>query len=153
MPSIAAHLHPILESLLCVGLWQMLHPLLPNLNACLLHLQGETLEEYWWCTEQMLTWPDGSGANLLVDDGGDATLLIHGAWPITRLSSAGVAPQFLIMPRKGRFESSCTIIRPDESGLILARRRTYHVGNPAEQVLTESFWCRLYIPTKSAVEA
>jgi S-adenosylhomocysteine hydrolase len=41
-------------------------------------LQGETLEEYWWCTEQMLTWPDGSGANLLVDDGGDATLLIHG---------------------------------------------------------------------------
>ena len=44
-------------------------------------LQGETLEEYWWCTEQMLTWPDGSGANLLVDDGGDATLLIHGAPP------------------------------------------------------------------------
>lgn len=42
-------------------------------------LQGETLEEYWWCTDQMLTWPDGSGANLLVDDGGDATLLIHGA--------------------------------------------------------------------------
>ncbi len=41
--------------------------------------QGETLEEYWWCTEQMLTWPDGSGPNLLVDDGGDATLLIHGA--------------------------------------------------------------------------
>ena len=41
-------------------------------------MQGETLEEYWWCTEQMLTWPDGSGANLLVDDGGDATLLIHG---------------------------------------------------------------------------
>lgn len=45
----------------------------------MLLLQGETLEEYWWCTEQMLTWPDGSGANLLVDDGGDATLLIHGA--------------------------------------------------------------------------
>lgn len=39
--------------------------------------KGETLEEYWWCTEQMLTWPDGTGANLLVDDGGDATLLIH----------------------------------------------------------------------------
>ena len=40
--------------------------------------KGETLEEYWWCTEQMLTWPDGSGPDLLVDDGGDATLLIHG---------------------------------------------------------------------------
>ena len=40
--------------------------------------KGETLEEYWWCTEQMLTWPDGSGPDLIVDDGGDATLLIHG---------------------------------------------------------------------------
>ena len=39
--------------------------------------KGETLEEYWWCTDQMLTWPDGSGPYLLVDDGGDATLLIH----------------------------------------------------------------------------
>ena len=42
--------------------------------------KGETLEEYWWCTEQMLTWPDGSGPDLIVDDGGDATLLIHGAF-------------------------------------------------------------------------
>ena len=39
--------------------------------------KGETLEEYWWCTEQMLTWPDGSGPDSIVDDGGDATLLIH----------------------------------------------------------------------------
>jgi adenosylhomocysteinase len=39
--------------------------------------KGETLEEYWWCTEQTLVWPDGSGPQLLVDDGGDATLLIH----------------------------------------------------------------------------
>ena len=39
--------------------------------------KGETLEEYWWCTDQMITWPDGSGPDLLVDDGGDATLLIH----------------------------------------------------------------------------
>ena len=39
--------------------------------------KGETLEEYWWCTEMALTWPDGSGPNLIVDDGGDATLLIH----------------------------------------------------------------------------
>lgn len=37
----------------------------------------ETLEEYWWCTEQALIWPDGSGPDLIVDDGGDATLLIH----------------------------------------------------------------------------
>ena len=39
--------------------------------------KGETLEEYWWCTKQALTWPDGRGPNLVVDDGGDATLLIH----------------------------------------------------------------------------
>lgn len=37
----------------------------------------ETLEEYWWCTEQALTWPDGSGPDQIVDDGGDATMLIH----------------------------------------------------------------------------
>jgi len=39
--------------------------------------KGETLEEYWWCTEQALTFPNGKGPNLIVDDGGDATLLIH----------------------------------------------------------------------------
>ena len=39
--------------------------------------KGETLEEYWWCTYQALTWPNGKGPNLIVDDGGDATLLIH----------------------------------------------------------------------------
>ena len=38
--------------------------------------KGELLEDYWWCTEQMLTWPDGSGPDLIVDDGGDATLMI-----------------------------------------------------------------------------
>lgn len=38
--------------------------------------KGETLEEYWWCTEQALTWPDGSGPNMIVDDGGDATLFV-----------------------------------------------------------------------------
>src|SRR3954454_8352664 len=38
--------------------------------------KGETLEEYWWCTEQALRWPGGSGPNMLLDDGGDATLLV-----------------------------------------------------------------------------
>ena len=39
--------------------------------------KGETLEEYWWCTEQALTWTDGQGPNMILDDGGDATLLVH----------------------------------------------------------------------------
>ncbi|HPF13658.1 MAG: adenosylhomocysteinase [Planctomycetes bacterium] len=39
--------------------------------------KGETLEEYWWCTEQMLTWPDGQKPNMILDDGGDATMLVH----------------------------------------------------------------------------
>lgn len=42
--------------------------------------KGETLEEYWWCTEQAMTWPSGDGPDMLVDDGGDATLLVHGKW-------------------------------------------------------------------------
>jgi adenosylhomocysteinase len=39
--------------------------------------KGESLEEYWWCTEMALTWPDGSGPDLIVDDGGDATMFVH----------------------------------------------------------------------------
>ena len=39
--------------------------------------KGETLEEYWWATDQMMTWPDGGGPNMILDDGGDATMLLH----------------------------------------------------------------------------
>ena len=39
--------------------------------------KGESLEEYWECTEQILSWPDGDGPNMILDDGGDATLLVH----------------------------------------------------------------------------
>ena len=39
--------------------------------------KGETLPEYWWCTEQVVSWPDGSGPNMILDDGGDVTLLVH----------------------------------------------------------------------------
>ncbi|MBN2346112.1 MAG: adenosylhomocysteinase [Candidatus Aminicenantes bacterium] len=46
-------------------------------SAAVFAWKGETLDEYWWCTEQALTWPDGSGPDLIVDDGGDATLLVH----------------------------------------------------------------------------
>ncbi|HEV2130581.1 MAG TPA: adenosylhomocysteinase [Longimicrobiaceae bacterium] len=53
--------------------------------------KGETLEEYWWCTEQALMWPDGSGPTLLLDDGGDATLLVHKG---AEYENAGEIPAF-----------------------------------------------------------
>merc|ERR1711904_642394 len=46
-------------------------------KAAVFAWKGETLEEYWWCTEQALTWENYAGPDLIVDDGGDATLLIH----------------------------------------------------------------------------
>ncbi len=51
--------------------------------------KGETLPEYWWCTDRMLRWPDGLGPNMILDDGGDATLLIHKGVQYER---AGVVP-------------------------------------------------------------
>ncbi|MCO6413640.1 MAG: adenosylhomocysteinase [Thiogranum sp.] len=52
--------------------------------------KGETIEEYWWCTEQALTWPDGGMPNMILDDGGDATLLIHKG---VEFEKAGSVPQ------------------------------------------------------------
>ncbi len=53
--------------------------------------KGETLEEYWWCTLEALRWPDGSGPHLIVDDGGDATLLVHRG---VEFEKAGKVPDF-----------------------------------------------------------
>ncbi|KAB1949795.1 adenosylhomocysteinase [Micromonospora sp. ALFpr18c] len=51
--------------------------------------KGETLPEYWWCTEQVLLWPDGHGPNMILDDGGDATLLVHKG---AEFEKSGVVP-------------------------------------------------------------
>ena len=53
--------------------------------------KGETLEEYWWCTREAIEWPDGSGPTLIVDDGGDATLLVHKG---LEFETAGKVPAF-----------------------------------------------------------
>jgi adenosylhomocysteinase len=51
--------------------------------------KGETLPEYWWCTEQVVQWSDGGGPNMILDDGGDVTLLIHKG---VEFEAAGVVP-------------------------------------------------------------
>src|SRR4051794_40304096 len=51
--------------------------------------KGETLEEYWWCTERMLDWSDAEGPNMILDDGGDATLLVHKG---VEFEAAGAVP-------------------------------------------------------------
>jgi adenosylhomocysteinase len=51
--------------------------------------KGETLSEYWWCTERVLEWPDGAGPNMILDDGGDATLLVHKG---VQCEAAGTVP-------------------------------------------------------------
>src|SRR4029077_9851966 len=53
--------------------------------------KGETLDEYWWCTNEALQWPDGGGPTSIVDDGGDATLLLHKG---VEFEKAGKVPAF-----------------------------------------------------------
>ncbi|MFI0367225.1 adenosylhomocysteinase [Actinomadura sp. 1N219] len=71
--------------------------------------KGETLEEYWWCTDQALQWPDGTGPNMILDDGGDATLLVHKG---AEYEKAGAVP-------------TATEDDPEELGIVLdTLRRT-----------------------------
>lgn len=74
--------------------------------------KGETLEEYWWCTEQALTFPGGKGPNLIVDDGGDATLMIHRGVEVEK------DPSIL----KKKYETE------DEATLMMALARAYELN-------------------------
>jgi len=65
--------------------------------------KGETLEEYWWCTEQALTWPNGESPNMILDDGGDATLFVHKG---AEYETAGAVPS----PAEGDAEEWLVIL-------------------------------------------
>ncbi len=92
--------------------------------------KGETLEEYWWCTEQALMWPDGTGPNMLLDDGGDATLLIHKG---VEFEKAGAVPAF--DPKSDS----------EEWGVILDLLRTELSKNPGR-------WTRVAAAIKGVTE-
>jgi adenosylhomocysteinase len=77
--------------------------------------KGETLDEYWWCTLEALQWPDGSGPDLIVDDGGDATLIVHKGLEFER---AGKVPDF------------DADTEPEEWGVILEQLRTLQLRDP-----------------------
>ena len=79
--------------------------------------KGETLPEYWWCTAEALVWPDGSGPDLIVDDGGDATMLIHKG---VQFEAAGAVPEF-------DAENE-----PEEWGVILDLLRNELASNPGK---------------------
>ena len=85
--------------------------------------KGETLDEYWWCTGEALLWPDGSGPDLIVDDGGDATLLIHHG---VDYEKAGAVPAF-------DAENE-----PEEWGVILELLRSELVKDPSRWQRTAS---------------
>ncbi|HVS02538.1 MAG TPA: adenosylhomocysteinase [Thermoanaerobaculia bacterium] len=77
--------------------------------------KGETLEEYWWCTSEALLWPDGGGPDQLVDDGGDATLLIHKGFEVEQ---------------QGRVPDYDPQNEPEDWGVILDLLRQELVANP-----------------------
>jgi adenosylhomocysteinase len=79
--------------------------------------KGETLEEYWWCTNEALVWPDGSGPDLIVDDGGDATLLVHKGLEYERASKV---PNF------------DAANEPEEWGIILSLLRKLQGDAPGQ---------------------
>jgi len=93
--------------------------------------KGETLEEYWWCTEQVLRWPDGGGPNMILDDGGDATLLVHKG---SEYEAAGAVPD----PESADSEELGVILRLLQRSLEEDPQRWTAIGQGIKGVTEET---------------
>jgi adenosylhomocysteinase len=93
--------------------------------------KGESLEEYWWCIEQTLRWPDGGGPNMLLDDGGDATLLVHRG---TQYEQAGAVPD----PASAESEELAVILRLLQRSLEEDPQRWTRIGQGIKGVTEET---------------
>ncbi len=93
--------------------------------------KGETLEEYWWCTEQALSWPDGDGPNMILDDGGDATLLVHKG---AEFEKAGAVPD----PDSADSEEFQVVLRLLQRTLSEDPQRWTRIGEQVKGVTEET---------------
>ncbi len=93
--------------------------------------KGETLEEYWWCTEQVVRWPDGAGPNMILDDGGDATMLVHKG---TEYEAAGSVPD----PAEAESEEFTVFLTLLQRSLEEDPRRWTKIGEGVKGVTEET---------------
>ena len=93
--------------------------------------KGETLEEYWWCTEQILRWTDGEGPNMILDDGGDATLLVHKG---VEFEKSGEEPQ----PEKADSEEFSVVLKLIQKTLKENSRLWTDIANNIKGVTEET---------------
>ena len=93
--------------------------------------KGETLEEYWWCTEQALRWPGGTGPSMILDDGGDATLLVHLG---VEMEKAGVAAD----PRSATSEEMHVVLEVLQRSLLEDPQRWTSIANGIKGVTEET---------------
>jgi adenosylhomocysteinase len=93
--------------------------------------KGETLEEYWWCTERALEWPEGPGPNMILDDGGDATLLVHKGVEYER---AGAVPD----PASSESEEMRVVLALLRRSLAEDPRRWHRIADQIKGVTEET---------------
>ena len=102
-----------------------------DLNIPVFAWKGETIEEYWWCTEQMMTWPEGQEANMILDDGGDATLLLHKG---VEFEKAGAVPD----AKEGDNEEWVAILDVLRRNLPVAPTRWQNMASSIKGVTEET---------------